>query len=165
MKKQPLSPGQFWDAMGMRATGVAIITTTGAKGHAGFLGLSASHYSAAPPVMTAAVSTRTSALNTILESGIFAINYLSDEGIGIYERFSSRDAPKGSARFDGIDVNRLATGAPVFEPITGAIDCEVLEVVDRLDTALVFGTAVDYRRFPKRHPLVHFDGGIDRIGR
>jgi len=56
----------FWRALGQRAIGSTIVTARSEEGPAGFLGLSASHVSADPPVMLVSVDRRTSALATVL---------------------------------------------------------------------------------------------------
>ncbi|MBY8977151.1 flavin reductase [Rhodobacteraceae bacterium NNCM2] len=160
---EDLTPGDFWRALGMRATGVTIITTKGAKGPAGFMALSATHLSAAPPLMTISVSASTSALPVLLESGAFAINYLSEGGREIHDRFTARDAPRGSARFEGLAWSELKTGAPVFDAVTGALDCRVEEVIERHGTSLVIGRIVGKMTRPEARPLVHFAGGLTRL--
>ena len=150
----------FWAALSARVTSVMIVTTLGPDGPEGFVGLSATHFSASPPLMTVAVSESTSALTPILHSGAFAINFLSDRGEPIYERFAARDAPKRSARFHGLAWHPLATGAPIFEEVVGAIDCRLEEALTRGDTRLLFGRVVGYRRLADRRPLLHFDGAL-----
>ena len=66
----------FWGAVGQRAMGVSVVTASGADGPAGFLGLSTAHVCADPPMMLVSIDKRTSALQAVLESRHFAINYL-----------------------------------------------------------------------------------------
>ena len=68
--------GKFWKTLGERATGATLVTADGAEGWTGFLGLSASHVSAAPPVMLVSIDRKTSALSGVLEKGHFAVNFL-----------------------------------------------------------------------------------------
>lgn len=152
-------PG-FWSALGARAISATIVTTRGAAGPAGLVALSATHFSAAPPLMTVAVGGGTAALADICASGAFAVNFLSTEGRAIYERFAARDAPKGAARFEGLEHAGLETGAPVFSAVTGALDCRLEEVLERAGTHLVFGRIVATRRHPEARPLLHFGGRL-----
>src|SRR5579859_2799072 len=56
----------FWRAIGNRATGSTVVTARAEAGPAGFLGLSATHLCADPPLMMVSIDRRTSALQTIL---------------------------------------------------------------------------------------------------
>jgi flavin reductase (DIM6/NTAB) family NADH-FMN oxidoreductase RutF len=152
-----LTPREFWKALRMRATGAAIVTTWDQSEPSGFVALSATHFSADPPLMTISVSSTTSALAPLLRSSIFAINYLAEEGLPIWERFSARDAPKGSERFAGIEWHPGTTGAPILDGVTGALECRVEETLERHETFLVFGRIVGVFHATGRFPLVHFD--------
>ncbi|MFN4212198.1 MAG: flavin reductase family protein, partial [Devosia sp.] len=69
----------FWQAVGLRAVGTAIVTAEGNDGPRGFLALSATHLCADPPIMMISVDKKTSAVSAILEGGHFAINYLATD--------------------------------------------------------------------------------------
>lgn len=150
----------FWSAIGARATGATIVTAQADRGPAGLVALSATHFSAAPPLVTVAVGAGTAALQDILASRAFAVNFLSTEGRAIYDRFAAKDAPKGAERFAGLDFAPLRTGAPVFAAITGALDCELEEVVERAGTSLIFGRIVEVVRHREARPLIHFGGRL-----
>jgi flavin reductase (DIM6/NTAB) family NADH-FMN oxidoreductase RutF len=150
----------FWGALGMRATGVAIVTAAGDSGPGGFLALSATHLAASPPTMTISVSLTTSAYADIVASGHFAINYLSVDAAVIYDRFTSRDAPKGAERFDGIDWAPGETGSPIFAATTGALECKIEEIIERHGTALILGTILWAHDNPESRPMVHFRGKL-----
>src|SRR5918995_4754110 len=94
----PMDQKSFWRGVGMRATGSTVVTAQGAGGPAGFLGLSAAHVSAEPPVMLVSVDRRTSALPVMLEAGHFAISYLSREQSHIADAFLGKTSAKGSER-------------------------------------------------------------------
>ena len=153
-----LTPGAFWGAIGMRAAGVAIVTAAGADGPAGFLALSATHLTASPPTMTVSIDGRTSALAAVRASNSFAINFLSDEATEIYERFTSKDGPRGADRFAGLDYTRLTTGAPVFSQVTGALDCRLEEAIERFGTVLAIGRIVNLVSNKEASPMIHFQG-------
>lgn len=160
MEREITDARSFWSALGMRATGVSIITTSGGDGPAGFLALSASHLAASPPTMTISVSLTTSAYTGILTSGAFAINYLSKGAAGIYERFTAKDAPKGAERFSGLDYYIGKSGSPVFEAVTGALECKVVDVIERYATAIVIGNILWSHENEDMLPMLHFRGGI-----
>jgi flavin reductase (DIM6/NTAB) family NADH-FMN oxidoreductase RutF len=152
----------FWRALGQRAIGSTVVTAQSSEGPAGFLGLSATHVSAEPPLMLVSVDKRTSALATILAARHFAINFLPRECADLAEMFGGKGERKGSDRFDPGRWGRLATGAPVLLEAVGAIDCALEETIDRGGVAIVIGRVVDVLDGADREPLVHFRGGYLR---
>lgn len=160
MPRQIEDARSFWGALGVRATGVAVVTAVGENGPSGFLALSATHLAASPPTMTISVSLTTAAHADIVSSGHFIINYLSKDAGEVYHRFTSRDAPKGAERFAGLDYVAGQTGAPVFAQTTGALECKVEEIIERHGTALVIGTILWAHDNEGAAPMVHFRGGL-----
>ncbi|TWF58403.1 flavin reductase family protein [Neorhizobium alkalisoli] len=155
-----LSAKDFWKAIGARAIGATIVTAADENGPAGFVALSATHFSASPPTMTVAIGENTSALKPILETGMFAINFLSAEGRAIYERFSSRDAPKGAERFAGFDWSAGAEGLPIFKATTAVIECRLEDHIKRGDTYLLFGRITGLHHDQDAKPLISFAGKL-----
>jgi flavin reductase (DIM6/NTAB) family NADH-FMN oxidoreductase RutF len=150
---------RFWQAVSQRATGSTIVTAKSAGGPAGLLGLSATHVCAEPPTMLVAVDKRTAALQTIIDAKHFAINYLPRGAAELADIFGGKTALKGADRFNGSTWRVLATGAPVLENAVGAIDCELVETIERYGVMLVLGKVVATSADPKAQPLVHFRGG------
>src|SRR5262249_58683877 len=114
------SPGKiidaktFWRALGQRAIGSTIVTARSAEGPAGFLGLSASHISAEPPLMLASIDKRTSALQTVLAARHFAVNFLPHDASEIADFFGGKGTLKGA---EGVTVGSwrsLTTGPPAL---------------------------------------------------
>ena len=154
------TPRDFWRAIGCRAVGAAIVTTLGPDGPEGFLALSASHLCASPPLMTVALDAGTTAGAALRASGHFCINYLAADQRPLLDRFLSRDGPKGSARFEGVALERLDTGAPVIAGGVGALDCRVEEMIERHGTTLVIGRLLRARTGTGRAPLVSYAGAF-----
>src|SRR6516225_7218916 len=89
----------FWRAIGNRALGSTVVTARSGDGPAGFLGLSAAHVSADPPLMLVSIDKRTSALRTILSARHFALNFLPGGATAIADTFGGKGAQKGAERF------------------------------------------------------------------
>jgi flavin reductase (DIM6/NTAB) family NADH-FMN oxidoreductase RutF len=151
---------QFWQAISQRATGSTVVTARAGDGPAGLLGLSATHVCADPPTMLVSVDKRTSALRTILEAQHFAINYLPDSASNVADAFAGKTSVKGADRFDAESWTTLATGAPVFRGAVGAIDCELIETIERHGVVIIFGKVIAASNNPEAQPLVHFRGGF-----
>lgn len=160
MQREITDARSFWSALSLRATSVAIVTAAGESGPSGFLALSAAHFTPSPPTMTVSVSLTTSAYVDIVESQHFAINYLSKDAVDVYQRFSARDAPKGTERFSSLAYKSGKSGAPIFSAITGALECKVEEIIKRHGTALVIGTIILAHDNEAKLPMVHYRGAI-----
>lgn len=154
-----LDPRTFWQVMGMRAIGVAVITAKGKDGPAGFVALSTAHVTASPPTMMVSVGHKTSALPALTESGAFAINFLAKGQEGLAAEFGGRGERKGADRFDADAWTTLATGAPVLVGSAGAMDCRVKTSFDYADSTIVLGEIVDWSADAAASPLVGFRGG------
>jgi len=148
----------FWRALGQRAIGSTIVTARSAEGPAGFLGLSASHISADPPLMLASIDKRTSALQIVLAARHFAVNFLPVEAKEIADLFGGKGTLKGADRFQVGSWQTLATGAPVLSNALGAMDCTLEETIERGGISIVIGRVVDVL-VGDGNPLIHFRGG------
>lgn len=148
----------FWQAVGLRAVGTAIVTAEAGDGPRGFLALSATHLCADPPMLMVSVDKKTSALQTMLDGGHFAINYLATGQADLAGPFGGKGELKGADRFTLGTWTTLATGAPVLEGAAGVIDCKIEEVIERYGTAIVIGRVMDFTSTPDTAPLVSYKG-------
>jgi flavin reductase (DIM6/NTAB) family NADH-FMN oxidoreductase RutF len=148
----------FWQAIGCRAIGSAVVTAKDADGPAGFLALSATHLSADPPRMMVSVDMKTSALRAIVNARHFAINYLSRGQEELNGIFGGRTGPKGADRFKPEAWTTLKTGAPALVNAVGVLDCEVEETIERSGTVIVIGRLVAWTSAPDRDPIISFRG-------
>jgi flavin reductase (DIM6/NTAB) family NADH-FMN oxidoreductase RutF len=149
----------FWRAIGNRASGSTVVTARSADGPAGFLGLSAAHVCADPPLMLVSIDKRTSALQAILAARHFALNFLPREAAAIADTFGGKGEKKGADRFDTGNWGALKTGAPVLLDAAGAIDCAVEETIERHGVVIVIGRVVAVMDGGDKAPLIHFRGG------
>lgn len=148
----------FWQAMGARPIGCAVVTARDSAGPAGFLALSATHLSADPPMLLVSIGMRTSALQTVQNSRHFAINYLARDDEALAQSFGGSGPLKGAERFIPERWTTLTTGAPVLNTAVGVLDCVLEETLERHNTVIAIGRLVDFRIHPDREPLVQFSG-------
>jgi flavin reductase len=153
----------FWQTLGQRPIGATIVTARGKAGPAGFLGLSASHISADPPTMLVSVGKKTSALQDILESRHFAVNFLAAGAETLVEMFGGRTDDKGASRFDPEKWTTLETGAPVYRDAQGAMDCRLEDTIERGDVVIAIGRVVAVSNRGEGEPLVLFRGKPRRL--
>jgi len=152
-----ISVGAFWQVLGERAVGMTIFTAADIGGPVGFIGLSAAHVSASPPTLLVSLDHKTAARAAILERRHFAINYLGRDQQALADLFADRHSDR-AARFASPDWTSLRTGAPVLSSALGAFDCEVVDVIERGETSVIFGKVVAWRRRGDGDPLVYFRG-------
>jgi len=153
-----IDPQAFWRAVGSRATGSTVVTARSDEGPAGFLGLSATHVCAEPPLMLVSIDKRTAALQAILAARHFAINFLPREAVGIADMFGGKGPQKGAARFETGNWGTLHTGAPILLDAVGAIDCRLAETIERQGVIIAIGRVVGIFDGPGTAPLIHFRG-------
>lgn len=154
-----IAPRAFWRAIGNRATGSTVVTARSDEGPAGFLGLSATHACADPPLMLVSIDKRTSALQTILAARHFALNFLPREAVEIADMFGGKAQQKGAERFETAHWGTLRTGAPILLDAVGAIDCRLVETIERHGVVIAIGRVVGTLDGAGTAPLIHFRGG------
>jgi len=150
----------FWQAIGCRAIGAAVVTARDEEGPAGFLALSATHLSADPPRMMVSVDLKTSALRAILAARHFAINYLRRDQEELIRHFGGKTELKGAERFQTEPWSTLSTGAPTLVGAVGVLDCQVEETIESQGTMIVIGRLVAYTATQDTEPLVSFRGSF-----
>jgi flavin reductase (DIM6/NTAB) family NADH-FMN oxidoreductase RutF len=149
----------FWQAIGVRAIGAAVVAASDADGPAGFLALSATHLTADPPTMMVSVDKRTSALATITSAGHFAISYLPKGTEALAASFGGSGPLKGADRFEAGRWTKLTTGAPIYADAVGALDCSLEDIIERGGVVIAIGRLVDYTSNADREPMISFRGG------
>jgi flavin reductase (DIM6/NTAB) family NADH-FMN oxidoreductase RutF len=117
----------FVQAMSRAAATVSVVTTDGPAGRAGLTVSAMTSVSADgdAPTMLVCVNKGASAAGPILENGVFAINVLRAGQQELADLFAGRGQATGVARFDGLAVERLTTGAPILDALA-AFDCELM---------------------------------------
>jgi flavin reductase (DIM6/NTAB) family NADH-FMN oxidoreductase RutF len=148
----------FWRLVGQRAVGVSIVTAADAAGPAGFLGLSATHLSADPPLMMVSVDHRTSALTTIEAAGHFAINYLPKGAANLADIFGGKAGVSGAARFEHGSWTAGSTGAPTLAGAVCTLECRTVDRIAREGVTIVIGRVVDFHLTTVAEPLIAFQG-------
>jgi flavin reductase (DIM6/NTAB) family NADH-FMN oxidoreductase RutF len=157
--EKPIDAKAFWRAIGNRAVGSTVVTAASNGVPAGFLGLSATHVCADPPLMMVTIDRRTSALETVLAARHFALNFLPRGASALADMFGGKGAQKGAARFEPGKWTTLATGAPILRDAVGAIDCKLEEAIERHGVVIAIGRVVDVLEGAGQEPLVHFRSG------
>ena len=109
------------------------------------------------------IANETESKEWIAESGVFAVNILSDEQQFLSERFAAR-APTVNAHFDGVPYHTAITGSPILPDSLAWYDCRVEATYDGGDHTIFIGRveAVGFGAEGKQ-PLVYFANRYARV--
>jgi len=155
----------FRGTMRSLAAGVVLVTTTVDGRPWGVTVSSFTSLSVEPPRVLVSLMRNTASCQAIEELGVFGVDLLGDAHKAIAESGAARGAPKF------LDPRTLAPGGTALAPmVKGAlahIDCELEQIFDGGDHAIILGRVVDVvttHRHSSASPLVYFDGGFHHIG-
>jgi flavin reductase (DIM6/NTAB) family NADH-FMN oxidoreductase RutF len=117
----------FIQAMSRAAATVSVVTTDGPAGRAGITVSAMTSVSADgdAPTMLVCINSSASAADPILRNGVFAINVLRADQQALADLFAGRAGTAGAARFDGLMLDQMATGAPVLDALA-TFDCALM---------------------------------------
>lgn len=150
----PVSADEFKQVCAQWASGVAIVTArSGEKVH----GMTVSAFSSVslePPLVLICAEKTTNTLPLIEESRVFAVNVLAAGQEALSTRFASKKDEW--LRFEGLDWETGATGAPVLPGTQACLDCRVVATHEAGDHLIYVG-AVEWARVDdEREPLLYF---------
>lgn len=116
-----------------------------------------------PPLVLVSLSLTGRTYPLIRESGVFAVNILSEGQAWIAQRFAD---PKltSEERFRGVEFFSGITGCPILVGTCGYVECVLERVFEVVDHALVLGRVVGGGEGPSvLGPLVYYSRGYRRL--
>lgn len=134
----PVSEARFRHVLGHLAGGVAVVTSLGPDG--GPRGLTATavcSVSLDPPLVLASLARTSHTHEGVRQSGVFALNLLAGDQEALAVRFAREDPRK----FEGLEVDTAATGAPLLAEALAFVDCTVEREIPAGDHTLFLGRA------------------------
>ena len=105
---------------GLFASGVTVVTTVHEDKLRGVTVSAFSSVSLNPPLVLICIANEAESKEWIAESGVFAVNILSDEQEFLSERFAAR-APIVNTRFEGVPYHTAITGSPILAGFAGVV--------------------------------------------
>src|SRR5512139_777968 len=153
---EPLTDQALRKMRGLFASGVTVVTTVQEGKLRGVTVSAFASVSLNPPLVMVCLANESESKEWIAESGIFAVNILSDEQEFLSERFAAR-APIVNTRFDGVPYHTAITGSPILADSLAWYDCRVEARHDGGDHTIFVGRveAVGFGAEGKQ-PLVYF---------
>lgn len=160
-KQQP-DPTRFREIMGHYPTGVTVVTALAADQRpVGLTANSVTSVSLDPPLVLVCLSTSSSSLDAITDSGGFAVNILDVSSAAVATQFAEGDR---NSRFVGVPFTPLAGGIPVLDAALAWMECEIFRAFEVGDHVILVGrvTAGDVR---VGEPLLFHRGRYGRLTR
>jgi flavin reductase (DIM6/NTAB) family NADH-FMN oxidoreductase RutF len=156
----PLDPGRFRQVLGHYPTGVSAITACRQDGSpVGMLVGTFTSVSLDPPLVGFLPSRTSTTFPLIEAAGRFCVNVLSAD-----QEALCRDLGGPSARrFDHAAWRPSALGSPILDGCVAWIDCEIHNVVDAGDHAIVLGRVRSLDGDGSRLPLLFFQRGYGKF--
>lgn len=138
------------------AASVNVITTRNSSATA-FDGLTATAFltiSISPAIILVSISTNSSALETIRESGCFVVNILAPHQVEHSAAFS-RPHHERTQLFDNLEHHLDCNGVPLLGGAAGAFSAQLREVIPAGDHVLVLGNVVEIHHGSSEESLVY----------
>jgi flavin reductase (DIM6/NTAB) family NADH-FMN oxidoreductase RutF len=148
---------------GLFASGVTAVTTALDGKLRGVTVSAFTSVSLDPPLVLIALASENTSCEMIAESGVFAVNILSEEQEFLSERFAAR-APIVNEEFEGVPYHVEVTGAPILEGSAAWYDCRVAATYEGGDHTIFVGQveAIGFGDQDRR-PLIYFANHYARL--
>jgi flavin reductase (DIM6/NTAB) family NADH-FMN oxidoreductase RutF len=156
----PISEDEFRSALSRFPSGVTVVTTKDASGR--FHGITVSAFSSVsldPPLVLICIERDAYSHQAFLESGVFAVNFLSSSQSELSERFASPLDDK----FEKVDFTLGDLGLPLLAGCLVNLECKVRNTGDGGDHTIFIGE-VESARVNDGDPLLYFRSDYREIG-
>lgn len=157
----PADSGQLKQALSHLPSGVTIVTSRDEEGNPrGLTAVSVCSVSLDPPLVLACIARDTHTHGAIDDSRVFGLNFLGDAHRELADRFSAH-----GDKFDAVEHEVLATGAPVLSSAVAACDCVVVVAIPAGDHTIFVGRveAVKASSEPVAPPLIRYLGRYETL--
>lgn len=141
------------------ATGITILTVLDSRGAPhGMTVNSFTSVSLSPPLILVCIDRQTSILSHFRPGTRFGVNILHEK----QKELSTWFARSGHNRFSGLKWTPGQTGAPVLSEVLATIECEVTQIVEAGDHAVVIGEAL-HATWREGQPLIYFNSSYQSL--
>lgn len=135
---QPITDQALRKIRGQFASGVTVVTTVQDGKLRGVTVSAFSAVSLNPPLVLICLANESESKDWVAESGVFAVNILSDKQEFLSERFAAR-APIVNTRFEGAPYHTAITGSPILAESLAWYDCRVEALHEGGDHTIFIG--------------------------
>ena len=155
-----ISAEQFKAALATRAGSVAIVTARAGERVHGMTVTDWVGVSVDPPLALVCADKKSNTLELIEKGRCFAINVLAAGQEGLSNRFASKKDEW--TRFEGLEVERGVTGAPLICKAITSLDCSVVAAHEAGDHWIFVGR-IEQAVLREGQPLVYWGGAYRRM--
>jgi flavin reductase (DIM6/NTAB) family NADH-FMN oxidoreductase RutF len=157
-----LDPAVFRSAFRRHAAGVAVITTAGPDGPAGFTATSLTSVAAEPPLLSFGISLGASSWPAVAQAQYVGVHILGDH----QEELAAVFARSGADRFGAATAWTTGPyGVPLLDGVCAWLIGRVLDRVPAGDHRIVLARAVAADPHGPGSPLLYHGGGFHRLPR
>ena len=149
-------PLHFYSALRRVAAGVSIVTAGRGNDITGVTTASLVSLSVEPPRLMVNLGRHASAFPLIVRDGWFGINVLGSDQLALADRFGTPHL-SGREKFAGIAWSRGTAGVPLLQHVQAAIACEVDEIIERYDHAIIVGRPDTIELAPRLSSLLYWN--------
>lgn len=145
----------FRQALGRFSTGVTVVTTRAPGGER--VGMTANSFSAVsldPPLILWSIRNEAPSLPAFLDSGVFAVNILTQEQADLSHRFATPQEDK----FAGVDCSDGHGGCPVLAAALALFECDLHQSIPAGDHQILLGRVVRASFDDAASPLLFSSG-------
>lgn len=153
----PVDPQEFRSIIGHFVTGVTVITTAADGRLQGMTANAVTSLSLDPVMVLVCVDKATHTHGILEESGVFAVNILTEQQEDVSRLFAKSAEPEfGTLRGQQYEIGE--TGAPILADCLAYLECRVKDVLIGGDHSIFLGEVVNERIVNDVKPLVFFRG-------
>lgn len=160
MARAGADPGALRKCLGRFGTGVVVITTTGAEGHAGMAVNSFAAVSLDPPLILWSIRRSSRSLAAFTRCEHFAVNVLATDQLPVCRLFAS----PGDDRFARVAWHAAPGGVPLLDDCAATLLCRLEATHDGGDHVIVIGRVVSFE-VGAGAPLLFLDGQYGEMSR
>jgi flavin reductase (DIM6/NTAB) family NADH-FMN oxidoreductase RutF len=157
----PINAEEFKAALGLRASGVSIVTSRAGDEIHGMTMTDFAGVSLSPPLALICADKSANTLKLIQKGGNFAINLLARGQDALSNKFASKK--EEWTRFEGLACGRAVTGAPLIPGALASLDCVVTAQHDAGDHVVVVGQIEAVVRGGGAEPLLYYGGAYKAL--
>jgi flavin reductase (DIM6/NTAB) family NADH-FMN oxidoreductase RutF len=134
--------------------GVFVVTTAKGDKVNGMTAVWVARSSFKPPLISVSIGKPRYSHDLIKESGVFALNILSEKQISQGKHFGFKSG-RNTDKFKDIEYTRAKTGCPILKDIAGYLDCKVVNSCDAGDHTIFVGEVLDAEAYENKLPLLY----------
>ena len=134
--------------------GVFVITTKKGDKVNGMTAAWVSRASFKPPLLSVSIGKTRYSHGLIKDSGVFAVNVLSDKQTAEGKHFGFKSGRK-TDKFEGIEYETRKTGSPILRNTAGYFDCKLVNTCNAGDHTIFTGEVVDAEAYEDNVPLLY----------